>query len=290
MRRREDDNIYPLRGWKALLHKTVMFLLFPLRKPLIFFPVLFILFMAPTFRGVKPAEVHLWYWGKIKQYTSVVTGFVTEKTKDVLPEDFKITMPSLTEKKSQVAKGTDKLVDFPSVDVNANRRAMFERASGAPKPVDIVDAADYIEEAPVAEDLSAEDNEVMTDTAEIPAVIEESVSEEIPQPVQRTVKRTLPLIYLDEPKEVIGMAKVHNANEIEVDGTYIFLYGIYVNPETEQGLEAKNFLENVIKNQVIRCSIVAYTFQDIATGMCYAGGENINQMLVTHKFSKNVAL
>ena len=24
MRRREDDNIYPLRGWKALLHKTIM--------------------------------------------------------------------------------------------------------------------------------------------------------------------------------------------------------------------------------------------------------------------------
>lgn len=105
MRRREDDNIYPLRGWKALLHKTIMLLLFPLRKPLIFFPVLFILFMAPTFRGVKPAEVHLWYWSKIKQYTSVVTGFVSEKTKDVLPKDFKITMPSLTEKKKSGRKG-----------------------------------------------------------------------------------------------------------------------------------------------------------------------------------------
>lgn len=105
MRRREDDNIYPLRGWKALLHKTIMLLLFPLRKPLIFFPVLFILFMAPTFRGVKPAEVHLWYWSKIKQYTSVVTGFVSEKTKDVLPKDFKITMPSLTEKKVRPKRG-----------------------------------------------------------------------------------------------------------------------------------------------------------------------------------------
>lgn len=108
--------------------------------------------------------------------------------------------------------------------------------------------------------------------------------------MKRKVKRNLPLIYLDEPKEVIGVTKVYNANEIEVDGTYIFLYGIYVNPETELGLEAKKFLENVVKNQVVRCSIVAYTFQDIATGMCYVGGENINQMLVTHKFSKNVAL
>ena len=290
MRRREDDNIYPLRGWKALLHKTIMLLLFPLRKPLIFFPVLFILFMAPTFRGVKPAEVHLWYWSKIKQYTSVVTGFVSEKTKDVLPKDFKITMPSLTEKKCQAEKGTDKLVDFPSVDVNANRRAIFERASGAPRPVDIVEVPDYAEEIPVDSDLPAENTDAAADDSEIPAIAEESVREEVPQPVKRKVKRNLPLIYLDEPKEVIGVTKVYNANEIEVDGTYIFLYGIYVNPETELGLEAKKFLENVVKNQVVRCSIVAYTFQDIATGMCYVGGENINRMLVTHKFSKNVAL
>lgn len=168
MRRREDDNIYPLRGWKALLHKTIMLLLFPLRKPLIFFPVLFILFMAPTFRGVKPAEVHLWYWSKIKQYTSVVTGFVSEKTKGVLPKDFKITKPSLTEKKSQAEKGTDKLVDFPSVDVNANRRAIFERASGAPRPVDIVEVPDYAEEIPVDSDLPAENTDAAVDDSEIP--------------------------------------------------------------------------------------------------------------------------
>ena len=72
--------------------------------------------------------------------------------------------------------------------------------------------------------------------------------------MKRKVKRNLPLIYLDEPKEVIGVTKVYNANEIEVDGTYIFLYGIYVNPETELGLEAKKFLENVVKNQVVRVS------------------------------------
>lgn len=134
--------------------------------------------------------------------------------------------------------------------------------------------------------MPAENTDAAADDSEIPAIAEESVREEVPQPVKRKVKRNLPLIYLDEPKEVIGVTKVYNANEIEVDGTYIFLYGIYVNPETELGLEAKKFLENVVKNQVVRCSIVAYTFQDIATGMCYVGGENINRMLVTHKFSK----
>ena len=138
--------------------------------------------------------------------------------------------------------------------------------------------------------MPAENTDAAADDSEIPAAAEESVQEEVPQPVKRKVKRNLPLIYLDVPKEVIGVTKVYNANEIEVDGTYIFLYGIYVNPETELGLEAKKFLENVVKNQVVRCSIVAYTFQDIATGMCYVGGENINRMLVTHKFSKNVAL
>lgn len=95
--------------------------------------------------------------------------------------------------------------------------------------------------------MPAENTDAAVDDSEIPAAAEENVREEVPQPVKRKVKRNLPLIYLDEPKEVIGVTKVYNANEIEVDGTYIFLYGIYVNPETELGLEAKKFLENVVK-------------------------------------------
>ncbi len=284
LRRKDRDYIGPATGWTAFFHKLAMFILFPLRKPLIFFPLLLILFLAPTFNGVKPAEVHRWYWGKIKQYGLMMTDFVSEKGKGVLPKDFKIKVPSLGNSASET-KGTDKLVEYPTVDVNANRRAIFERASSAPvMPVDIVTDESFTEDESTLGEPAAEEKEI------IAPLENRQLAEELQEIKVQTVKRHLPLVYLDTPKEVIGAVTVHNANELEVDGTYIFLYGIYVNPDTEQGIYAKKFLENMVKNQIVRCSIVAYTLQDVATGMCYLNGENINRMMVTNKFSKNVAL
>ncbi len=285
LRRRDRDSIAQMRGGAVFFYKLAMFILFPLRKPLIFFPLLLILFMAPTFNGVKPAEVHRWYWGKIKQYTLAVTDFVSEKTKKVLPKDFKIKVPSIGGNSASEIKGTDKLVEYPTVDVNANRRAMFERASSAPvMPVDIVTDESFTEDESTLGEPATEEKEI------IAPLEKRQPAEELQEIKVQSVKRHLPLVYLDTPKEVIGTVTVHNANELEVDGIYIFLYGIYVNPDTEQGIYAKKFLENMVKNQIVRCSIVAYTLQDVATGMCYLNGENINKMMVTNNFSKNVAL
>lgn len=292
MRRRENNDL-TLRGWSAFFHRLAMILLFPLRKPLIFFPVLLILFLAPTFRGVRPAEVHTWYWDKIKSYTASAFLFVKNETKKALPDNFQLKLP-LSDDDTEV-KGTDKLVDYPVADVNANRKAIFARAkSGGFQPVDI---HNELEPAPVEQEGLLDDKSLTPETAAAlpPAESLESdstkdESNDASLADKQKLQKKLPLVYLDEPKEVIGMAKVYNANEVEVDGTYIFLYGIYVNPDTEEGLQAKKFLEDALKNQVVRCSIVAYTLQDVATGMCYVGGENINQLLVKNKFSKNVAL
>lgn len=285
--RRDRDSIGPLTGWGAFFHRVAMFILFPLRKPLIFFPVLLLFFLAPTFRGVKPAEVHLWYWRNITHYTGLATDFVKDKSKDVIPENISIKMPSFGEKpKASAEKGIDKLVEFPTVDVNAARRAMFEKAkTSAPVVVDI---------EPITEEPIQPESETVAAGVEQPAVSNTaSVSEAqtaAASSEQAQPKKKLPLIYLETPKEVIGVAKVFNANEVEIDGTYIFLYGIYVNPDTEQGIQAKRFLEEAVKNEMVRCSIVAYTFQEVATGMCYVGSENLNQLLVKNKLSKDVAL
>ena len=67
MRRRSNRDYFgPARGFKGFLHRIAMILLYPLRKPLIFFPLLILLYLVPTFIGAKPSEVHLWYWNKIK--------------------------------------------------------------------------------------------------------------------------------------------------------------------------------------------------------------------------------
>lgn len=295
MRRREYNDL-ALKGWSAFFHRLAMIFLYPLRKPLIFFPILLVLFLAPTFRGVKPVEVHLWYWNKLKQYTGAAVNIVKEETKKVLPENFELKFPLASEEKTE-EKGTDKLVDYPVADVNASRKAIFERASGGMRqPIDIEDNEVQIEAQSQEQELMAA--EALAQLAEQVLIKAQPEQEEPNEPTiaktedkaPEVTPKKLPLVYLDEPKEVIGAVKIYNANELEVDGTYIFLYGIYVNPDTNEGVEAKKFLEKILKNQIVRCSIVAYTFQDVATGMCYVGGENINKLLVDHNLSKNVAL
>lgn len=286
LRRKDRDYIGPLQGWPAFFHRLTMFILFPLRKPLIFFPVLLLLFLVPTFFGVKPAEVHLWYWKKAVHYTSVAVSYIQKNTKDILPKELKTVVQSLTPKEPAL-KGRDKLVDYQTVDVNANRRAIFERASGAAmQPVDI--------EIELDEDIDETGAQFEPEIAKISkpeeVVVRDFEDNHKPDDRVKPAKRKLPLVYLEEPKEVIGEMVVHNANEVEVDGTYIFLYGIYVDPDSEQGIRGAKFLEYMVKEQKVRCSIVAYTKQGVATGMCYLRGENLNKLLVTNKYSKNVAL
>ena len=55
-RRSNRDYFGPMTGFKGILHRTAMFLLYPLRKPLIFFPLLILLYLIPTFIGELLAE------------------------------------------------------------------------------------------------------------------------------------------------------------------------------------------------------------------------------------------
>lgn len=275
---KKSDNFGKLRGWPAFLHKMFLVVSYPFRKPLIFIPVAVLLYLAPTFRGVKPTEVHLWYWGKIKSISSTVTASVTDKTKDILPETAKNLIQQVTTPEPE--KGIDQLVEMPRLSPKAVRRQMFEKAKSAPVAVDILETEEALS-VPGFQN-SAEGKNV----AEQAPVSENAA----PKPQTVTVPRKLPLVYLDIPKEISGDIKVNNANEIEVGGTYLFLYGVYINPDSSEGINAKNFLEIMTKGQKVRCTILAYTYQDIATGICYVGTKNINQTLVDEGLSRNVAL
>ncbi len=275
--KKKTDNFGKLSGWSAFLHKVFLVVSYPFRKPLIFIPVVILLYLAPTFRGVKPTEVHVWYWSKIKSIFSTVTSSVTNKTKDILPESAKNIIQQVTT--SEPEKGIDQLVEMPKMTPKAVRRQMFEKAKSAPVAVDILTT----EEALAVPGFQTEGGKNAQKQA--PVVETAALKQQV-----ITVPRKLPLVYLDVPKEISGGIKVHNANEIEVGGTYLFLYGVYINPDSSEGINAKNFLEIMTKGQQVRCMILAYTYQDIATGMCYVGTKNINQTLVDEGLSRNVAL
>lgn len=284
-RRSNRDYFGPMTGFKGFLHRTAMFLLYPLRKPLIFFPLLILLYLIPTFIGARPSEVHVWYWNKIKSAYNSAAGVVSDKVNPWFA-DKEEEVPELGGK-ALPERGIDQLVGMRQ---KAVRRQMFEKAKSAPQAVDILENEEVV---PVSEIKRDEQPQPAADVVQEYNDKISELSSRNTAPAGSatiTVSQKLPLVYLKDPVPVSGKALVQNANEIIVDGTYIFLYGIYVDPNLPKGIEAKKYLEQFVKDKVVRCDIVAYTYQDIATALCYVDDDSINQRLVDEEFSRNVAL
>lgn len=284
-RRSNRDYFGPMTGFKGFLHRTAMFLLYPLRKPLIFFPLLILLYLIPTFIGARSSEVHVWYWNKIKSAYNSAAGVVSDKVNPWFA-DKEEAVPELGGK-ALPERGIDQLVGMRQ---KAVRRQMFEKAKSAPQAVDILENEEIV---PVSEIKRDEQPQPAADVVQEYNDKISELSSRNTAPAGSatiTVSQKLPLVYLKDPVPVSGKALVQNANEIIVDGTYIFLYGIYVDPNLPKGIEAKKYLEQFVKDKVVRCDIVAYTYQDIATALCYVDDDSINQRLVDEEFSRNVAL
>ena len=197
-REKQDDYIGPANGWAKFFHRLFLLVTFPLRKPLWTLLIILVLFLAPTFRGVKPAEVHLWYWNHIKNSSSQVTEKVSDKAKALIEE-----VPHVVdvEPVSHPKEPSAKVVDMP---VRSSGRKMFERAKSATVEVREV------------EPITQTDQKIQTEKKII-------------------TPKKLELVYLKDPKIISGPAEVIDANEMIVDGIDMFMYGIYSNPKSENG-------------------------------------------------------
>lgn len=243
-RRSNRDYFGPMTGFKGFLHRTAMFLLYPLRKPLIFFPLLILLYLIPTFIGARPSEVHVWYWNKIKSAYNSAAGVVSDKVNPWFA-DKEEAVPELGGK-ALPERGIDQLVGMRQ---KAVRRQMFEKAKSAPQAVDILENEEVV---PVSEIKRDEQPQPAADVVqEYNDKISELSSRNTASAGSATitVSQKLPLVYLKDPVPVSGKALVQNANEIIVDGTYIFLYGIYVDPNLPKGIEAKKISGAVCQRQ-----------------------------------------
>lgn len=285
-RRKKRDADIRLSGWKKFFYYLGRVLLFPLRRPVITLLILLVLFLAPTFRGVKPVQVHKWYAEQIsKAYNNVLVWWGIRQP-EVTPGEFKFN-PSeaapapITPTEFSVPEMTDE--PAPNIlDVlrgeNDSEKKVEEQTKDTPK------------EKPV------EEPEKIEEKTELKPVDEPVLKEGIRLPEDESLyaypedKKVYSLKYVDFPREIFGKAKVHNCNEIEVNDSFILLYGIYVHPYTVQGENATKYLKDLIENKDVKCGIVAYTDQDIPTGICYFGDENINRTMVLKGYTKNVAL
>lgn len=261
-----------IKGWSRFIHRLFLIITFPIRRPGIFIPLLIILYLTPTFMGAKPNEVHLWYWNKIKNNTSNITGVISEKTQAIKPlvENINISMPSIPSINSfkTPEKPIEQVIDLPQNNSENIRRKMFEKAQGTPEAIDVLKTAQQVD--------NVSQNYVSAPIVSVPA--------------KTDTKKKLQLIYADQKNEVSGTAKVNNANEIEIDNKTYFLHGIYVDPNTQKGLEAKNYLKILIAENIVHCTVEAYTYQGVGTVRCKVNGEDINRVLVEEGYSKNVAL
>lgn len=258
----KKNDTLKLSGLAKIIHKTFMFITFPIRKPLLFVPLLIMAYLLPTFMGAKPNEVHLWYWSKIKDHTSNLSTVISEKTQAMIP-DVDISLPSMDFKSTE--KPISQVIDLPENTPQNIRRKMFEKAQEAPTTIDILKTPQILDTAP--------------------SIVVSTTAPTVGEP-----KKKLALVYADNREEISGTAEVKNANELEINGKSYFLHGIYVDPNTQKGSEAKNFLKTLIGNNIIKCVIEAYTYQGVGTIKCIVNNESINQIMIDEGYSKNVAL
>ena len=283
MRKNKDEDISRISGLPGLIHKIVMFFIYPFRRPLRF--LLFVLalcviaYIIPILYGVAPKDVCSWYLDLIKNVRQQVT-VVHEK------------------------RGTDKLVDNDYQPTPREvRRRMFEAASGQdPQRVDVLreSAADVVDIKDVQRDVMvempeetvAEHKPELIKVYDEPAVVQEAEKSEKPREFDYTKHygEYSNLDYVATPLEISGEAKVYDVNDMSIGDTYVFLYGIYSNPRTEKGVKGKVFLKNFVQDENVICKIVAYTKTDkTATAVCYVGEVEINSLLVERGFSDWVA-
>ena len=298
-RRKTSDDIRPLRGWAKFFHRLGRFILLPLRHPIITILLILVLFLAPTFNGVKPVNVPNWYATQISKAYNKVLIWWGIRQPEVSPGEFKF---HPEEAAPAPVAPTEYKVQEP-IDENAPNildvlRGDQKTPAVQPEETDTSKPESTTE--PVTEEKTAPASETQIDDK--PFVESESADANIPSGKEiklpkdnslyayPTDKKVYSLKYLEYPHEVEGKAKVLDCNEIEINGEVVMLYGIYVHPYTVQGTKATEYLSDLIDGKIVKCGIIAYTSQNIATGICYYGGSNLNRSMVTKGYTKNVAL
>lgn len=280
------------RKWKLRLRQAGMAVVWPFKQKTTYVLVLLFAFFAPTFNGIKPAEVHLWYWQKLKNGAESLYSLVSHNAKNIMGKADLSFM-----KESPFAdRGIDKLVETSDIRGQNIRRKAFGKAETVPAGVDImkhdINANGVLVPVLEPEKQQRENAEAVKLAEEInPENVDAGEARQLAEKSDNDYRRDMPMLdYPEKPIPIKGQAFVYNANAIDVDGTYMFMFGIYSNPAEERGQLASQFLEKLIENREVDCDIVAYTKEQVPTVICYINGVNINKLLVIKGLSDNIAL
>lgn len=282
------------------LGKVLHILFWPFRKFYIVIPVLALIYVTPVFFEVNPRKVHIWYKDKaIEVYEQILeTPFISRsinKAKETFGMD---NTPAKNHKNNIKLAPSENLVDMNKPRSKVGSRKTFEKSDELYK----FDIKKDTENQVIKEEYAKVVEEELVDKEDdktIKIIKGKTVAninmDRLPDSDTSRFKlnpnaKKLPLTYLENPKDINGKAIIINSNEIEINGIHILLYGIYIHPLTADGKKAKSYLEETTSDKDVKCSIVAYTTQKVATAVCFVGNENLNETLVKLGITKNIAL
>lgn len=268
-----DFKALRLHGFGKFLHSIVMFVTYPFRHPLrllIFLAVVLgILCAIPLIKGVPLTKAPAWYAMQIgKAFSPAPNKNVALKVKTVAKkaEKPKKFAKQIKLKHSTVKKEVQEQQVTPEKEKYAVWNIEKPKTNAAPKVVQ-------------------EENKPLFDETK------DSVVEIKKQPkVQFRKVDNLPLVYSDDPEIIYGSAIIYGPNEFYIEGKYLYLYGIYTDPDRYDVAKAQTYLRELINGEKLECYIVAITLDGIETAICLKDGRSINQSLVDAGFADNIAL
>lgn len=259
----EMDHIKDMRvkGVGKFIHSILMFLTYPVRHVFKFLAFLFVLLVIlaaiPMVQGVSYRHILDWYLLRYNQVEEKVAGEI---------KVIETGIPTGLQKQEIIEE-----VSAPRV---IRKRAVHNKE----------DIERRVFKRPF---VKLPEQEAAAKSAEVAFNPDNLPKENITY--YRKVEG-LPLVYEDEPKEIEGKTIVFSANEMAVGDTYVVLYGVYTDAKKVDANQALRYLRELAEGKQVTCKIVAYTYENIATGVCFLDGRSINQNLVDAGLADNIAL
>ncbi len=262
-RKKENDVIGPSTGWMKWINRFFRFILYPFIHPKTFVLLLILLAAGllawPMSQGIKHENLKDWYTEKAATYYGKAKLHIADSYLGELWNKFNIgaTPPKavVTEQPQVIKTLEDKPTYSPSP--RNLKRQTFQKV-----------------EKKLPETVAQSDDKINPDNEE---------------PYFKR-NNSLELNYLEKPRKISGVLEILNANEVMLGARKLFLYGIYVPPSSDNGLNAEIFLRKNYAGKNVDCYIGAYAKSGEGTAICIFGEENINRKLVDVGLSQNVSL
>lgn len=279
IRKKIDDIIAYNKGPMKWLNIFLRFVLYPLIRPKIFFgsiaAILIITIIIPKYVfNVEFSDMPTWQLEKIKQWSKQTYQYIIPTTKKIYNQP--LSFIKSNDKSVQQNKSED-IVDY-------NIKPQKERI------IFDVSIQNTINDSIETPSENSEPNIKNYNEVDIPSVPTKEQQISIDKEIKFTPNKNLNLIYVETPKKITGMMTVINANEVLVDSTEIFLYGIYTPLSSILATKAAAYMVDSYDGKQVDCYIGAYTQENKATAICIHEGKNINKDLVEQKLSQNINL